>query len=215
MCVVAVLDQATKLQARRDDSLMLTNQISLTLQLLRHTISIHSQSLSILQQNPLLASANNYNIPNPTDPTAADSPAPSAITMSRERPLSGGCSCGRNRYVIRIPQDATERPQVFFDNSHAQRTHHFLLPFITNADKNPLQADPRQPRSPHGSVSPSPGTNLQLLLFSTTKHNLRSVEHILHPKSRAASATFAGSAGRPCHIGLNRHLLKQTIFLSL
>lgn len=41
--------------------------------------------------------------------------------MSRERPLSGGCSCGRNRYTILIPQNATEVAQVFFDNGHAHR----------------------------------------------------------------------------------------------
>jgi hypothetical protein len=84
-----------------------------------------------------------------------------------------------------------------------------------NADKMLQQADPRQPLSPHGSVFPSPGTNLRLLLSSTTKHTLRSVEHILHPKSRAANATFAAFAERLCHIGLNRHLLRQTIFLLL
>jgi hypothetical protein len=47
------------------------------------------------------------------------------VIMSRERPLSGGCSCGRNRYTILIPQDATEVAQVFFDNGHAHRTSVF------------------------------------------------------------------------------------------
>lgn len=41
--------------------------------------------------------------------------------MSRERPLSGGCSCGRNRYTIQIPADSTDIAQVFFDNSGAHR----------------------------------------------------------------------------------------------
>ncbi|KAK0124642.1 hypothetical protein ONS95_009589 [Cadophora gregata] len=41
--------------------------------------------------------------------------------MDHNHPLHGGCSCGRNRYTIRIPQDATERPQVFFDSGHGHR----------------------------------------------------------------------------------------------
>jgi hypothetical protein len=48
--------------------------------------------------------------------------------MSRERPLQGGCSCGRNRYTILIPKDATEVAQVFFDSGHAHRKSvaHFM-----------------------------------------------------------------------------------------
>jgi len=38
--------------------------------------------------------------------------------------LTGGCSCGRNRYVISIPPSATETIQVYFDSGHAQRRHH-------------------------------------------------------------------------------------------
>jgi len=41
--------------------------------------------------------------------------------MENERPLQGSCSCGRNRYIIRIPQGAAEVPQVFFDNGHRSR----------------------------------------------------------------------------------------------
>lgn len=37
--------------------------------------------------------------------------------MSRERPLRGGCSCGRNTYIIEVPPNATEVAQVFFDRS--------------------------------------------------------------------------------------------------
>jgi hypothetical protein len=42
--------------------------------------------------------------------------------MSRERPLQGACSCGRNRYLILVPENATERAQVFFDVSSENRT---------------------------------------------------------------------------------------------
>ncbi|KAG4430365.1 hypothetical protein IFR05_014150 [Cadophora sp. M221] len=41
--------------------------------------------------------------------------------MEINHPLHGGCSCGRNRYTIRIPQDATERPKVFFDSGYGHR----------------------------------------------------------------------------------------------
>ncbi|KAG4416945.1 hypothetical protein IFR04_009889 [Cadophora malorum] len=41
--------------------------------------------------------------------------------MDHNHPLHGGCSCGRNKYIIRIPQNATERPQVFFDSGHGHR----------------------------------------------------------------------------------------------
>ncbi|PVH73541.1 hypothetical protein DL98DRAFT_501035, partial [Cadophora sp. DSE1049] len=41
--------------------------------------------------------------------------------MDHNHPLHGGCSCGRNKYTIRIPQNATERPQVFFDSGHGHR----------------------------------------------------------------------------------------------
>lgn len=39
--------------------------------------------------------------------------------MSFERPLHGGCHCGRNRYIIQFPKNAaeSERPRVLF-NSH-------------------------------------------------------------------------------------------------
>ncbi|CAL3964661.1 hypothetical protein PZA11_002385 [Diplocarpon coronariae] len=38
-----------------------------------------------------------------------------------EHPLHGACFCGRNRYTVCIPQDATEKPRVFFDNSYGHR----------------------------------------------------------------------------------------------
>ena len=82
----------------------------------------------------------------------------------------------------------------------------------SKADENPQQADPRQPLSPHGSAFPSPGTNLQPLLSSTTRHTLRSAGLIHRPKNRAASATSAASAERHCHIGLNRRLKRQATF---
>ncbi|RDW78396.1 hypothetical protein BP5796_06248 [Coleophoma crateriformis] len=37
------------------------------------------------------------------------------------RPLHGGCSCGRNKYSIYIPQGSTEVAKVIFDNGYAHR----------------------------------------------------------------------------------------------
>ena len=42
--------------------------------------------------------------------------------MSYERPLQGACYCGRNRYLIVVPENATEGPQVIFDVSSENRT---------------------------------------------------------------------------------------------
>lgn len=41
--------------------------------------------------------------------------------MSRERPLQGACYCGRNRYIIVVPEDATENAKVIFDVSGENR----------------------------------------------------------------------------------------------
>ncbi|PQE13077.1 Glutathione-dependent formaldehyde-activating enzyme centromere V protein [Rutstroemia sp. NJR-2017a BBW] len=35
--------------------------------------------------------------------------------------LQGGCTCGRNKYTILIPQDATDVARVFFDSSNVHR----------------------------------------------------------------------------------------------
>ncbi|KMP07301.1 hypothetical protein CIRG_06982 [Coccidioides immitis RMSCC 2394] len=41
--------------------------------------------------------------------------------MSRERPLRGGCSCGRNQYAIIVPPDSAEQAEVYFDTSSEHR----------------------------------------------------------------------------------------------
>lgn len=43
--------------------------------------------------------------------------------MSRERPLRGSCSCGRNRYTVVVPEGSNEVAQVFFENSNEHRRH--------------------------------------------------------------------------------------------
>lgn len=36
-------------------------------------------------------------------------------------PLHGSCSCGRNRYLIRIPEDVTDHARIYFDTSSDNR----------------------------------------------------------------------------------------------
>jgi hypothetical protein len=110
-------------------SLLLTNQISLT----PPTPSTpHHQPIRSLFQSS--SKRPSFHLPTSTNAIRPISYPlislqPSDLIMSRERPLQGGCSCGRNRYIIQIPQDATERPQVFFDNSHSHRGLHSLPRF--------------------------------------------------------------------------------------
>jgi hypothetical protein len=82
--------------------------------------------------------------------------------MDRQQLLRGGCACGRNRYVVQIPQNSSEVPHVFFDNSHTHRK--FFLLALTSlhpiADRfYCVQVEVKQPLYPPGSAFPSPGIN--------------------------------------------------------
>ncbi|KAK3947747.1 hypothetical protein QBC32DRAFT_76037 [Pseudoneurospora amorphoporcata] len=44
--------------------------------------------------------------------------------MSFERPLRGGCQCGRNRYIIQFPQHTTQSAQVIFNSPPSQYISH-------------------------------------------------------------------------------------------
>ncbi|ODH26949.1 hypothetical protein ACO22_04347 [Paracoccidioides brasiliensis] len=41
--------------------------------------------------------------------------------MDRDRTLRGSCSCGRNQYVINIPQNSAAQAEVYFDTSRDHR----------------------------------------------------------------------------------------------
>jgi len=43
--------------------------------------------------------------------------------------LHGGCACGRNVYVVEIPEASSEESQIVFDTSPATRRHH-ASPFV-------------------------------------------------------------------------------------
>ncbi|EOO03050.1 hypothetical protein UCRPA7_1451 [Phaeoacremonium minimum UCRPA7] len=55
--------------------------------------------------------------------------------MSSHHPLRGGCSCGRNKYIIEIPEGATDSAQVLFDTDSSRR----------NSQATPLAAFIRVP----------------------------------------------------------------------
>jgi hypothetical protein len=122
--------------------------------------------------------------------------------MYRQRPLEGGCSCGRNRYIIRIPQDTTEVPRVFFDSSHAHRK---CLQLLNQQPKKLTSAKVahKPPLSPPGSASHFPGINRQLNLISPTKHAPLSADLIPHLMNKMPNVTSVVSAARHFLTGPN------------
>ncbi|KAL4893770.1 hypothetical protein BDV59DRAFT_177117 [Aspergillus ambiguus] len=44
--------------------------------------------------------------------------------MATHEPLHGSCLCGRNQYIIRIPQDQSNDAQIYFDSSRDNRRFH-------------------------------------------------------------------------------------------
>ncbi|KAK0629839.1 hypothetical protein B0T17DRAFT_200642 [Bombardia bombarda] len=48
--------------------------------------------------------------------------------MSFQRPLRGGCHCGRNRYIIQFPKDAAQLARVHFNSHPSQHISHTSSP---------------------------------------------------------------------------------------
>ncbi|RAK78384.1 uncharacterized protein BO72DRAFT_476675 [Aspergillus fijiensis CBS 313.89] len=44
--------------------------------------------------------------------------------MAEHVPLRGSCQCGRNQYLIRLPDDVTDHAHVYFDSSQDNRRFH-------------------------------------------------------------------------------------------
>lgn len=83
---------------------------------------LHPRTLPILPLNLLQSIL--PSITRPTQTVRSQSLCATAImatSSQTQRPLQGGCSCGRNKYIIQIPQNASEVPQIFFDHSHHHR----------------------------------------------------------------------------------------------
>jgi hypothetical protein len=91
-------------------------------------------------------------------------------TMSFERPLRGGCQCGRNRYIIQMPHDANDIARVLFNEQPSHRKRSLsssrladLKQLITvysgaNHVVSHLQVSPRHLHLPHFSGCLSNGT---------------------------------------------------------
>lgn len=86
------------------------------------------QSLSISSTLPhfLLSTIGTQSLPVvfvSSSSISASSSVSSAVTgiMSGSRPLRGGCQCGRNRYIIAIPEDRVKEAQVLFNTEPQHR----------------------------------------------------------------------------------------------
>ncbi|KAH8663592.1 hypothetical protein BGZ60DRAFT_411688 [Tricladium varicosporioides] len=92
--------------------------------------------------------------------------------------LHGGCSCGRNRYIINIPQDASEAAQVFFDNGAAHR----------RSQATPLSAWLRVPLSWYQSTT--------YAFFEDETHNSIRRSYT-SPHEEGSQRQFCGFCGTP------------------
>ncbi|KAI9051607.1 hypothetical protein LZ554_004651 [Drepanopeziza brunnea f. sp. 'monogermtubi'] len=92
--------------------------------------------------------------------------------------LHGGCSCGRNAYTITIPQNATEKPQVFFENSHGSRKSH----------ATPLSAWLKVPLSWYQSTTQA---------FMTDESHAAIRRTYTSPSERDCQRHFCGFCGTP------------------
>jgi hypothetical protein len=85
-------------------------------------------------------------------------------TMSFDRPLRGGCHCGRNLYIIQFPKNYTHNPasptatnqqtaQVLFNSRPSHRKPALpISPVSPGLTPTPTQSQPSAPRSPPTSA---------------------------------------------------------------
>ena len=72
--------------------------------------------------------------------------------MSAVRPIQGACNCGRNVYVVSVPQDATEQALVYFDDSSESSEIPMSLAFPPERNSLLRQDEVKQPHLQHGFV---------------------------------------------------------------
>ncbi|KAM0436874.1 hypothetical protein ACHAPT_002587 [Fusarium lateritium] len=98
--------------------------------------------------------------------------------MSTLRPLRGGCQCGRNRYIIAIPQDGISEAQVLFNTESLHQ-----IPLAT-----PLAAYIRVPLSWYHSTT--------YAFFPDETHAL--IRRVYtHPSQEHSKRHFCGYCGTP------------------
>lgn len=80
-------------------------------------------SISLTLPHFLLSTTGSQSLPVMFVTPISASSASSAATgiMSGSRPLRGGCQCGRNRYIIAIPEDRVKEAQVLFNTEPQHR----------------------------------------------------------------------------------------------
>ncbi|KJZ74066.1 hypothetical protein HIM_06515 [Hirsutella minnesotensis 3608] len=98
--------------------------------------------------------------------------------MSELRPLRGGCQCGRNRYIIAVPQDGVHEAQVLFNTEPVHQ-----IPLAT-----PLAAFIRVPLSWYHSST--------LAFFPDETHAM--IRRVYtHPSQQHSKRHFCGFCGTP------------------
>ncbi|TEA19294.1 hypothetical protein C8034_v000756 [Colletotrichum sidae] len=119
------------------------------------------------------------------------------MTESSQRPLRGGCQCGRNRYIIDVPRESTERAQVLF---HTDARHR--VPLAT-----PLAAMIRVPLSWYRSTTHA--------FFPDERHSM--IHRVFESSSAGPSKRyFCGFCGTPLSYWTERpHTEADYIHLTL
>ncbi|KAM4060164.1 Mss4-like protein [Hirsutella rhossiliensis] len=98
--------------------------------------------------------------------------------MSELRPLRGGCQCGRNRYIIAVPQDGVKEAQVLFNTEPLHQ-----IPLAT-----PLAAYIRVPLSWYHSTT--------FAFFPDETHTM--IRRVYtHPSQEHSKRHFCGFCGTP------------------
>ncbi|GJN68951.1 hypothetical protein PLIIFM63780_000860 [Purpureocillium lilacinum] len=98
--------------------------------------------------------------------------------MSVLRPLRGGCQCGRNRYIIAVPQDGIGEAQVLFNTEPVHQ-----IPLAT-----PLAAYIRVPLSWYHSTT--------FAFFPDETHSMIRRAYT-HPSQQHSKRHFCGFCGTP------------------
>ncbi|ODA79998.1 hypothetical protein RJ55_02956 [Drechmeria coniospora] len=98
--------------------------------------------------------------------------------MSELRPLRGGCQCGRNRYIITVPEDGIHDAQVLFNTEPVHQ-----IPLAT-----PLAAFIRVPLSWYHSTT--------FAFFPDETHSM--IRRVYtHPSQQHSKRHFCGFCGTP------------------
>lgn len=91
--------------------------------------------------------------------------------------LTGGCSCGRNRYAVSIPTNSSEKAQIYFDSGRSQHRYH----------ASPLSAWLRIPLIWYSS------TTIPVLADETHA----SIKRVYSPPNEKSQRHFCGFCGTP------------------